>query len=165
MPAIETAFIDPGNLRYVFFDFALDPRHEHAARAAEAAHCANDQERFWAYRGRLFDSDNLAGEALLKHAKSVGLDTIQFQQCLNSARYRSKTEADRALSRKLRVRGTPSFFLGKSNADGERVEIVKRISGARPFALFSEHLETLNARITGEDPRAISISPPSGPQQ
>ena len=161
MPAIETEFIDTGRLRYVFFDFALDPRHEHAARAAEAAHCANDQKKFWAYRERLFGSDKLDAEALIRQAESAGLDTVVFEQCLESQRYRATTEADRALSRKLRVRGTPSFFLGKSNADDERVEIVKRISGARPFALFSEHIETLYANTTGgRDSQAISTWPP-----
>ena len=145
MPNIKSAYIDPGKLRYVFFDFALDSRHEHAAKAAEAAHCANEQEGYWAYRGQLFrNSKALAPEFLAAHARSVGLDEAAFTACLESGRHAAKPVADRSLSRKLRIRGTPSFFLARPDPqDGQGLTLVKRISGARSMAFFAAQLDPL----------------------
>ncbi len=44
-------------IRWVFKDFPLD-RHEGADKMAEAAHCANDQGKFWQYQDLLFSSEN-----------------------------------------------------------------------------------------------------------
>ena len=51
------------------------------------------------------------------------------------------------LSRKLKVRGTPSFFIGRPQGDGGRITLVKRISGARPMNFFSEQLDPLYAQL------------------
>jgi protein-disulfide isomerase len=159
-PELKSTYVDSGQLRYVFFDMALDKRHTHASKAAEAAHCANEQGRFLAYRSALFGSKRVAAEFLPEHAAEVGLDTADFMRCLDSERYRAQPEADRALGRKLRVRGTPSFFLGRLDADGERVTVVRRIGGARPYALFSEQIDTLYAGVVAQDESELSAVTP-----
>lgn len=165
MPGIKSTYIATGRLRYVFFDFALDPRHEHAAKAAEAAHCAHEQNSFWDFRGQLFrNSKALAPELLAAHARSVGMDEVAFAACLESGRHAAKPIADRALSRKFRIRGTPSFFLARPDGeDGRRLTLVRRISGARSMEFFagqldplykeSEGLEQTAAGMTGEKPK------------
>jgi protein-disulfide isomerase len=140
MPQIVSDYVDAGQLRYVFFDFALDPLHAAAAAAAVAAHCAHEQGGFWPYRGQLFDSTRLSADALLEHAVNAGLDPGAFGQCLDSGRHDAQPQADRELSRRLRVRGTPSFFIGELRDDGRSVRIQKRIAGARPFAFFAEQI-------------------------
>jgi protein-disulfide isomerase len=157
-PELKRTYVDSGKLRYVFYDMALDKRHTHAAKAAEAAHCANEQGEYLAYRSALFDSNKVAAEFLSEHAATVGLDTADFTRCLDSERYRALPEADRLLGRKLRVRGTPSFFLGQLHPDGKRVTVVQRIGGARPFALFAEQLDTLYAGAGAADKSEISAS-------
>jgi protein-disulfide isomerase len=157
-PELKSTYVDSGKLRYVFFDMALDKRHTHAAKAAEAAHCANEQGEYLAYRSILFRSRKVEAEFLPEHAATVGLDTADFTRCLERERYRALPEADRTLSRKLRVRGTPSFFLGRLHPDGERVTVVRRIGGARPFALFSDQIDTLYAGVVSEDESEISAS-------
>jgi protein-disulfide isomerase len=164
LPRLQSAYVDTGKLRYVFFDLALDKRHQHAARAAEAAHCANEQGRFLAYRSALFATDDLAAEFLPRHAATAGLDSVAFASCLESARYRTRLEADRMLSRQLRVRGTPSFFIGRLHADGERVSVVRRIGGARPYATFSQQLDTLYAGVPPQGESAISVALPQEQQ-
>ena len=44
---LKTNYIDTGKVRYVFRDFPLDSIHPYARKAAEAAHCAGDQGKFW----------------------------------------------------------------------------------------------------------------------
>lgn len=159
-PTLKSDYVDTGKLRYVFFDLALDKRHQHAAKAAEAAHCANEQDKFLPYRSALFTSKKVASEFLYEHAESLGLDSEEFALCLQSERHLDRPEADRLLSRKLRVRGTPSFFLGRPNADGSAVTIVRRIGGARPYGFFSQHLDTLYASVTSEDSAEIAATAP-----
>lgn len=163
-PELKSTYVDSGKLRYVFFDIALDKRHKHAAKASEAAHCANEQGEYFAYRSVLFDSRKVAAEFLPQHAATVGINTADFTRCLESERYRALPEADRTLSRKLRVRGTPSFFLGRLHPGGERVTVVRRVGGARPFALFSEQIETLYAGVVSENESEISASLSEGRQ-
>ena len=159
-PALQSDYVDTGKLRYVFFDLALDKRHQHAAKAAEAAHCANEQGKFLSYRSALFTSKKVASDFLPEHAKAVGLDSTEFARCLESERHLARPEKDRLLSRKLRVRGTPSFFLGRLNTDGSKVTVVRRIGGARPFGLFSQHLDTLYAEVTSGASAGINASLP-----
>jgi protein-disulfide isomerase len=164
LPELQRDYVDTGKLRYVFFDVALDKRHQHAAKAAEAAHCANEQGEFLAYRSVLFRSKKAAAEFLPEHAAAVGLDTAAFTRCLDSQRHRVRPQADRALSRTLRVRGTPSFFLGRLHPDGERVIVNRRIGGARPYALFSKQIDTLYVGIAAEGESEINAMVPEGRQ-
>jgi protein-disulfide isomerase len=145
MPAIKSKYIDTGKLRYVFFDLALDARHEYAAKAAEAAHCTHEQGGYWAYREQLFrNSKALAPAFLSAHARAAGLDGTAFDACLESGRHADKPQTDRTLSRKLGVRGTPSFFLARPDGeDGQQLKLVKRIGGARSTEFFAAQLDAL----------------------
>jgi protein-disulfide isomerase len=160
MPAIKSKYIDTGKLRYVFFDVALDPSHEHAAKATEAAYCAHEQGGYWAYRGQLYQNNKaLAPEFLGAHARAVGLDGDSFDACFESGRYADKPLTDRTLSRKLRVRGTPSFFLARPEGEnGQRLMLVKRISGARSMEFFAAQLDPL----VNEERVAQSVSSTAG---
>jgi protein-disulfide isomerase len=145
MPSIKSTYIDTGKLRYVFFDFALDSRHEYAAKAAEAAHCAHEQGNYWGYRGQLYrNSKALSPEFLSAHARAAGLDEAAFDACIERGRYADKPLTDRTLSRELRVRGTPSFFLAHPDKEnGQRLTLVKRINGARSIEFFAAQLDPL----------------------
>ena len=45
-PQIMQEYVDKGILRYAVIDQPL-PMHQHAERAAQAAHCAADQGKYW----------------------------------------------------------------------------------------------------------------------
>ena len=59
--------------------------------AAEASHCAADQNKFWQYHDYLFSHQGAEGSgwATSAHqkqfAQAVGLNMTQFDTCLNSA--------------------------------------------------------------------------------
>lgn len=159
-PELRSAYVDTGKLRYVFFDVALDKRHQHSEIAAESAHCANEQGKFLAYRTALFGSKKVSSECMSKHAIAVGLDIEKLERCVETGRYRAQLQADRILSRKLQVRGTPSFFLGRQHPNGDGVTVVRRIGGARSSALFSQQLDALYAGLPTGGGSEISVAVP-----
>lgn len=144
-PDIKAKYIDTGKLLYVFYDFSLDPEHHHARLAAEAAHCAAEQGKYWDFRNRLYRNQKaLAPMFIEAHARAVDLDMAPFRECVKSSRYRDKTSADLELARELRVRGTPTFFLGHLEDGGREISIVRRISGSRTFGLFARQIDALD---------------------
>jgi hypothetical protein len=48
------------------------------------------------------------------------------------------------LARKLRIRGTPSFFWARAEPDRTDVELVRRVSGVRPPEDFARQFDTLH---------------------
>jgi len=72
------------HLRVVFRSFPL-AQHRRAQKAAEAAHCAGEQGKFWEMHDRLFaNQQTIAAADLPTHAEALQLDASQFQQCPDS---------------------------------------------------------------------------------
>ena len=72
-PALEQIKKTYGErVRIVFRDYPLTAIHPRAVDAAKAAHCANEQGRFWDYHRRLFAEQNrMADSDLLQHATEL----------------------------------------------------------------------------------------------
>ncbi len=86
--------------------------HPHAFKAAQAAVCADRQQRFWAYHDRLFErSPDLSLDALNESAEALGLDMKRFDACLSGAESRDAVRADMAESAELRATGTPTLLV------------------------------------------------------
>jgi protein-disulfide isomerase len=101
----------PNKIRLVFRDFPLS-QHTKARPAAAAAHCANEQGKFWAYHDILFaTAPALAESDLKKAAATVGLDAKAFDTCLASDRPEKAIKADEDAGKKLALDGTPGLFL------------------------------------------------------
>lgn len=144
MPALRKRYIETGKLRYVFIDTVIDPRHHHARAAAEAAHCVNEQGRYAAFRDRLYRQQKaIAAEYLETHAQAVGIDLPAFRDCMTSGRHKTRVDDDTALGRRLRVRGTPSFFWARTEPGRTDIRLVRRISGARPIENFTQQFDAL----------------------
>ncbi|HYG68908.1 MAG TPA: thioredoxin domain-containing protein, partial [Anaeromyxobacteraceae bacterium] len=74
----------PEQVRLVYRDYPL-PNHTQAPKAAEAAHCAGDQGKYWDMHGKLFGAGGKLEVSSLKgYAKELGLDAAKFDQCLDS---------------------------------------------------------------------------------
>jgi len=101
----------PDTLRIVFRDFPL-AQHPQARGAAEAAECANEQGKFWAFHDLLFDNQNALGsEDLLRYAKTAALDEAAFQACLSSDRPKKAVRAHETDGKRYGVDGTPALFV------------------------------------------------------
>jgi protein-disulfide isomerase len=127
----------PNQVKLVFRDFPLTNIHPHAQKAAEAAHCAAEQGRFWEYHDFLFDKQEAMPSAnFVEYAKSLGLEVASFQACLDSGKHRERVERNHADGVKAGVSGTPAFFING-----------RLLSGAQPLeafkAVIDEELERL----------------------
>jgi protein-disulfide isomerase len=117
-------------IRLVHMDFPL-PFHAHALDAAKAARCANDQGKFWQFHDSLFANQSKLAPADLKaEAKTLGMNTTQFDACFDKAKYESQIKADQAVGEKVGVDGTPAFFI-----DG------RPLTGAQPMPKFEELIQ------------------------
>ena len=117
-------------MAWVWRDFPL-PMHKDAPKAAEAAHCAQEQGKFWEMHDVLFANQRaLKPEQLSGYATDLSLDMAAFDSCLESGRYASKVEDDKKAGEIVGVSGTPAFFING-----------QFINGARPFESFSEIID------------------------
>jgi protein-disulfide isomerase len=95
----------------VYKDFPL-PSHSLAMPAHEAARCAGDQGRYWAYHDLLFQNQpRFERQDLVAYAINLNLDRERFERCLDGHKFRAAVEADFAEGRELGVRSTPTFLI------------------------------------------------------
>jgi protein-disulfide isomerase len=75
---VESQYRD--KVKLVFRDYPIDNLHRAARKAHEAAQCANDQGKFWAYRDALFANAPKASlEQLKAYTQEVRLDVPAFK--------------------------------------------------------------------------------------
>lgn len=143
-PQLEKEYIETGKIKYVWRDYPLD-FHKQAFKAAEAAHCAGEQGKFWDMHDHLFENQkNLALEELPKYAESLKLNKTLFQQCLDSGRYAEDIKKDMTEAGNAGISGTPSFLIGLVQPNGT-VKVTKKLVGAKPYAEFKAAIDSLMA--------------------
>jgi protein-disulfide isomerase len=144
-PEIMKQYVDSGKIKYVVREFPLESIHPQAFKASEAALCAGDQQKYFDMHDRLFSEQKALGASdLPKHAEAVGLDVAKFQDCLTSGKFAKNVRRDLADGAKAGVTGTPSFFLGVTQADGS-VKVLNTLKGAQPLAAFKDALDSMIA--------------------
>jgi protein-disulfide isomerase len=116
----------PNKIKLVYRDFPL-PMHPKAPKAAEAAHCAGDQGKYWEMHDKLFSPGAKLELADLKTAaRDVGLDGTKFDKCLDSGEKSKEVDMHRKAGDEAGVSGTPAFFING-----------RPLSGAQPLEAFS----------------------------
>lgn len=116
---VEKEYIEAGLVRLVYVDFVV--RGEAAALAAEAAHCAGDQDAFWEYHDLLFDrqsTEEFNVKSLKKFAEELELGAEAFGTCLDEHRYRNFVLAQTRQAQEMGLRGTPTFFINEQVVPG-----------------------------------------------
>ncbi len=112
-------------VRIVFKDYPL-PNHALAPKAAEAAHCAGEQKKYWEMHDAMFANQRaLEVPALKQAARAIGLDGATFDQCLDSGRFAATVRAGSALGEKMGVNSTPTLYVNG-----------RALIGAMPFENF-----------------------------
>lgn len=137
-PRLKKDYIDTGKVRWVALDMPMT-FHKDARKAAQAAHCADEQGKFWEMRDVLFGNpQQLAVEYLPNYAAELSLDVEAFKACLDSDRHLAGIDQDMKDANQARLTGTPSFIIGKTGSD----EISgKVIIGARPHSVFEQSIQ------------------------
>jgi protein-disulfide isomerase len=124
-------------VRIAFKNFPL-PFHNHAQKAAVAAHCANEQgsDYFWKMHDEMFaHQDSLDADGLKKTAKKISLKTEAFNKCLDENKYLTKVQQEMEEGRTLKVKSTPTFFVNG-----------QLINGAQTIDVFADIIDEELAR-------------------
>jgi protein-disulfide isomerase len=90
-----------------------------AVAAAEAAACANEQGKFWAFHDRLLAEAGALDVVRFKRvASDVGIDRARFDACLGSDAVKSLISADVEEAHRYAIPGSPAFLVnGRLAAD------------------------------------------------
>ena len=134
-------YVNTGKVKMVFRDFAfLGPE---SIAAAQAAQCAEDQNKLWAYHDALYsakvgDEQKGGGEddgfynrtEFLKLAQNTGLNIAAFTTCIDTNKNASIVTQEKSDASSYGVNSTPSFFVNGT-----------AITGAQPYAAFQQVLD------------------------
>lgn len=112
---VDKNYVATGKARLAFRNYAfLGPE---SVAAAEAAECAAEQNKFWAYHDALFDAQRAENSGAFSAAKlktlamTASLDKTSFYECVDSHRYEDVIAAEKAAAAQLGVNATPTFFV------------------------------------------------------
>jgi len=104
-------YVETGKVYFTYkvFQFSEDETF----KAAEAAYCAGDQDRFFEMQKLLFQNSAFAGayadSSISSYAKQLGLNMTEFNQCMENDTQLANIRADTANAQALGVTGTPMF--------------------------------------------------------
>ncbi len=122
-------------VRIVFKDFPL-PNHPQAPKAAEAAHCAGEQNKYWEMHDAMFANQRaLEVPALKQAARAIGVEGASFDQCLDSGKHAATVRSGSALGEKMGVNSTPTLYING-----------RPLIGAMPFENFKAIIDEELAR-------------------
>jgi protein-disulfide isomerase len=111
--------------------------HANSKSAALATECAGEQGKFWEMHDKIFEAnvnDNMGVDTWKKAAQDLGLNTKNFNDCLDNEKYADKITEQMQDGMKAGVKGTPATFV-----NGEMV------SGALPYETFQQIIEQILA--------------------
>lgn len=118
-PQIIKDYVDTGKVRFVFRNWVIFSGTD-SPNAAEAAYCAQDQDKFWPYHDKLFAVSNenngvFAADVVKRIAKETGLDTTAFNTCFDSHKYADQVSKDKQYGQQVGQQkgfsGTPAFLI------------------------------------------------------
>ena len=139
MPEIINNYVKNGTVLFVYRDWAfLGPE---SIRAAEAARCAGDQSKFWEYHDYLYahqngeNQGNFSDPNLKSFAKDLGLNTVDFNKCLDGSKYAQAVADSRTEGTTAGVTGTPKGYILKNG------KIVSTIDGAESYTTVKPKID------------------------
>lgn len=129
-------YIETGKVKVIFKDFTIIGSD--SITAANAAHCASDQGKFWEYHDTLYNhwtGENngwASSDNLLQFAVELGLDIDQFSKCITDSKHAQSIAKSNQDAKDLGLTGTPAFFIIDQNNK------VTKIGGAQPYDVFEK---------------------------
>jgi len=148
LPLILEDYVDTGKVKFVYRDYPIQNLHPNGAfPTALAAECADEQGMFWQYHDKIFQNQKnwelLAAKDIVNelkvYAEELGLDTNQFNECLDSEKYMDEINNDLQDGRSYGITGTPGFFIGNEESG------YIKVSGAQPYSSFQRVLDQMLA--------------------
>lgn len=137
---------NPGIVNHVFRHFPLGFHDPLATQQALASECVADiggNEKFWQYHDKIFETTGSNGKGmeiseLTTLAKEVGVNTSEFQACLDSEKFLAEIQADIKSGADAGITGTPGNII-RNNKTGE----VRFLPGAYPIEAVQAAIDEL----------------------
>ena len=135
-------YIETGKAKLIFVDLPFLGRD--SSTAAQASYCAEDQGQYWEYHTMLYtfqdghpDSGWADRDRLNSFAFSLDMDIDEFNECMDSSKYKKRVKANYDEAVKNNVQSTPTFII--ISEDGKK----EQFSGAQPYSVFAATIESM----------------------
>jgi len=135
-------YIETGKAKLVFVDLPFLGRD--SPKAAQASYCAEDQEKYWEYHTILYtfqdghpDSGWADRDRLNSFAFSLDMNMDEFNECMDSSKYKQRVKANYNEAVKNDANSTPTFII--ISQDGKKEKFV----GAQPYSVFAATIESM----------------------
>ena len=146
-PGIKSEYIKTGQVYFVYKDLPLS-FHPNAMPAAQAAHCAGEQGKYYQMHDLLFtfheDWVDQRDVSLVfnKFADVLNLKGRDFKTCYESKKYVSQIQKSLQLAKTDGASGTPYFLINGTPFPG----------GAVPFQYFQEAFASILSPVDKKVP-------------
>lgn len=149
-----------GQLTFIFRNFPLSSIHPNARAAAAAVEAAGLQGKYWEMQNLMYESQNqwssLTGNdrdsQFVAYAKQLGLDTTKFTSDLTGDPIKQKLAFDLALSNKVGIDSTPTFYLDGTKLDGSVVQDLQQTKGDTLRGLINDKLTKAGIALPAATP-------------
>jgi len=135
-------YIETGKAKLLFVDLPFLGRD--SPMAAQASYCAEDQGQYWEYHEMLYtfqdghpDSGWADRDRLNSFAFSLDMNIDEFNDCMDSSKYKNRVKANYDEAVKNAVQSTPTFII--ISEDGKR----EQFSGSQPYSVFAATIESM----------------------
>ena len=136
-------YIETGKAKLVFMDLPFLGRD--SITAAQASYCAEDQGKYWEYHTMLYtfqeieayDSGWADRDRLNAFASSLDMNMDEFNECMDSSKYKNRVKANFDEAVRNGVQSTPTFIL--ISQDGK----LEMFAGAQPYSVFAATIESM----------------------
>lgn len=128
-PNLINDYVKTGKIAFYWRDYPFLGQESNLA--ANAARCANEQGKFWEFHDYLYNhqgqenSGAFSADNLKQFGAAIGLNTDQFNSCVDSGKYNTAAQKDLSDGQKAGVTGTPTIFINGQS-----------IVGAQPYSAF-----------------------------
>ncbi len=144
-PIIYDKYIKSGVIRYAVVDRPI-PTHKLADKAAEATHCAGDQNKYWEMHKMLMSNQDRLDD-LQFYSNSLQLNYAQFANCINTNKYKYVVSQNASLADRLGIKAVPLFIIANSiNTASDGVKAISYIQGFQSITKYEEEIaKAINA--------------------
>lgn len=148
-PALDSAYVATGKVRWVFVNFPLSSIHDNAVAAAEVALCAAQQNAFWRVHDLLYQYQETwaplkqPAAFLLTLADSAKISRSALLACVQSPATREAIRTEAEGAERSGASSTPSFYIEGG-----------LMAGAQPLSVFRQVLDSIYRARTAARPAA-----------
>jgi protein-disulfide isomerase len=151
-PQVIKDIVEAGKAYYKFYNYPFfddNSTDKSSTRAAAAALCAADQNRFEDFKRIIFANlgTDITPELLRAYAKTLDLDLTKYDVCVKQNPYTARIQQERQLGDQMGVQGTPSLFVNGVEVSPGKVPT------------FDLILAAVNQAASGQAPAAATATP------